>query len=101
MAERDVHEEFSDGPAVDVERLIRVALRAGLHYQEAPRSDQWTKWMLGACGALGVAGIIGIISSQSSVTAKLAAIEANQQTQAAQQNRMQNQIDGLITELRK
>lgn len=97
MPEHDPHEEFSDGPAVDVERLIRVALRAGLHYQEAPRSDQWTKWMLGVCGVLAAAAIIAGIS----MFGKLSAIEANQQTQAAQQNRMQNQIDGLITELRK
>lgn len=97
MPERDPHETFSDAPDVDVERLVRLAVRAGINYREAPKADPWSKWMLGVCGVLAAAAIIAGIS----MFGKLSAIEANQQTQAAQQNRMQNQIDGLIMELRK
>lgn len=92
MAERDPHETLSDAPDVDVERLVRLAVRAGIHYQEAPKADPWTKWMLGACGALAVAAIISGVG----MFGKLSAIEANQNAQARDIGRLQAQVDVLV-----
>lgn len=96
MAERDPHETFSDAPDVDVERLVRLAVRAGINYREAPKADPWTKWMLGVCGVLTAIGITGAVAMYG----KLTAIEANQITQATQVNRLESQIDILAREVR-
>lgn len=90
--ERDPHEEFPDAPDVDVERLVRLAVRAGINYQESPKSYAWQKTITTICGGVAMAGILGGVAMYG----KLSAIEASQVAQARDISRLQAQMDVLV-----
>jgi hypothetical protein len=64
----------------------------GGNYTEGGNGEKGLlKWLLGIAASLLVVSVVGGISMYG----RLSAIEANQSAQAAQQSRMQNQIDQL------